>query len=360
MSNMDEPSTSTAGRAPIHRPISGILRPVETVRRPVLTIPIPIPEEPVQTPVAFHRLVRNFALVPALSILEFLIAAAVLLSVPHGGTHEPDVLAILLAIAFWSLSQHLGPPLFRIFDTLTTALPSSGAWSETVLEALSTLIHVALKEFARFTAVLIFYKAGHPDLMDVLWLGFGWALGDVTCGIYQNYLNLYQYHEGSLPGDDNILSAAPWAGYRAGDIITSASTDGGYMPFTNGGAEDHYEAQLEVELSRLASLKARLELEDIYGIPFAEIPPIIISIQWLDALLLSLGLTLIMSHPFMLSGTIGSTIPIVAVTWAIHSCLALGYALAMPRIGVHAVNYFGLMVSIGCLVAGLARWGVLE
>ncbi|KZT62075.1 hypothetical protein CALCODRAFT_307982 [Calocera cornea HHB12733] len=357
---MDQPSTSAAGRAEAHKSLTGILRPGESHARRLAPLTIPIPEEPVQTPAAFHRLVRNFTLVPALSILEFVIAAVALLSILHRGTHQPDLLAILVAIAFWSFSHHLGPPLFRIFDGLSAAFPSSG-WSETVLEALSTLIHVAIKEFARFTAVFIVYKAGHPDLIDLLWLGFGWALGDVTCGIYQNYLNLYQYHEGPLPNDDPVLSAAPWSGYRAGEIITSASTDGGNLPFSNGAAAaERYEALLDVELGRLASLKARLELEDIYGIPFADIPPIIISVQWLDALLLSLGLTLIMSHPFVNHGSIRSTIPVVAVTWAIHSCLALGYALAMPKIGVHAVNYFGLMVSIGCLVAGLAQWGVLE
>jgi len=358
---MDQPSTSAAGRAAAPQASSSaILRPADLGRRPILTIPIP--EEPPngQASVLFKRLVLNFTLVPALSILEFTATAVALLTIPHGPSHEPNILAILVALAFWSLSHHIGPPLFRLFDRLTASFPPR-EWSEAALEAVSTLLHVALKELARFTAVLVLYRAGHPDLIDVLWLGFGWALGDVTCGIYQNYLSLYQYQEGPLPVDDNILSAAPWSGYRAGEIITSASTDGRNPSLANGLlAEDHYEALLDVELGRLAALKAKLELEDIYGIPFPDIPPIIVSIQWLDALLLSIGLTLIISHSFISNGTIASTLPIVAITWAIHSCLALGYGLAMPRIGVHVVNYFGLMVSIGCLVAGLAQWGVLE
>ncbi|KAF8660703.1 hypothetical protein AX16_001570 [Volvariella volvacea WC 439] len=167
----------------------------------------------------------------------------------------------------------------------------------------------------------------------------------------------------------------------------------------------HSEEELEIEVDRnleqLNALKAREELEEVYGIPFIRIPIFISCLQRINSLLLSLGFFLLLSSayirstfshpplpsplPSSLDSVISSeshsisshlpsllhershvksntyllaTLPILFVA---HLTLEILHTpMVLPRIGVHTAVYIALLVSLGSFFAGLAMWEALS
>lgn len=167
---------------------------------------------------------------------------------------------------------------------------------------------------------------------------------------------------------------------------------------TNGvvGADEpifiHASARdLEAELSHLITRKQRAELEEVYGSPLPRIPIFLIALQRLDSILLSLGLTLLVSSAYLRalylpafttpetppyldgSGTPryklewevdwrrvkDTTIPVFATVVLVHFLLSILWIEALPRVGVHTASYVGLLVSLAMFFAGLGYWGAL-
>ena len=144
---------------------------------------------------------------------------------------------------------------------------------------------------------------------------------------------------------------------------------------------------LEAELSHLITRKQRAELEEVYGSPLPRIPIFLIALQRLDSILLSLGLTLLISSaylralylPALTPETPGyggarqykddwevdwrrvsnTTVPVFAVVVLVHFLLSILWIEALPRVGVHTASYVGLLVSLAMFFAGLGYWGAL-
>jgi hypothetical protein len=139
---------------------------------------------------------------------------------------------------------------------------------------------------------------------------------------------------------------------------------------------------LEAELSHLMTRKQRAELEEVYGSPLPRIPIFLIALQRLDSILLSLGLTLLISSAYLRAWYLPAisadlpikfkkhwevdwsevkhtTIPVFAIVVLVHSILSTLWMEALPRIGVHTASYVGLLVSLAAFFAGLGYWGAL-
>jgi hypothetical protein len=179
-------------------------------------------------------------------------------------------------------------------------------------------------------------------------------------------------------------------------MLTGDHPNGGRRT-SNVGDEEHtvivtHLRDLEAELSHLITRKQRAELEEVYGSPLPRIPIFLIALQRLDSILLSLGLTLLISSAYLRAlflpaispdapipdGT-GSplaprykpdwevdwrrvkdtTVPVFAMVVLIHFLLSILWIEALPRIGVHTASYVGLLVSLTTFFAGLGYWGAL-
>ncbi|KAG8807681.1 hypothetical protein FRC17_004321, partial [Serendipita sp. 399] len=160
---------------------------------------------------------------------------------------------------------------------------------------------------------------------------------------------------------------------------------------------------LEAELSSFITRKQRAELEGVYGSPLPRIPSFLIALQRLDSILLSIGLTLLVSsaylralylppethdspdHAGVVAGLLqttkraadggsvrykqdwevdwatikDTTIPVFVIVVVVHFALSILWIEALPRIGVHTASYVGLLVSLTAFFAGLGYWNAL-
>ncbi|CCA74532.1 hypothetical protein PIIN_08484 [Serendipita indica DSM 11827] len=293
-----------------------------------------------------------------------------------------------------------------------------------------------------------------PDVWDaaftqVWWLALGWATMDVAVGIVQGYEQLALYrdawshhhhrphlrHDSHGPVTDSTSSPSPpphgkhrrssTANERrestsavedahpalkrpASHIVytlTPQHVSSADLTATYEGAQEGQEAEplqestiliaapmdLEAELSHLLVRKQRAELEGVYGSPLPRIPVFLIALQRFDSILLSVGLTLLVSAAYLrafylpattvvddpnllkvlLSATYqqdwavdwskvkDTTVPIICAAVLVHFFLSMLWIEALPRIGVHTASYVGLLVSLAVLFAGLGCWGAL-
>lgn len=291
-----------------------------------------------------------------------------------------------------------------------------------------------------------------PAFTQVWWIALGWATIDVAVGIAQGYeqLSLYrdvlareqshvqhhhhhtQQNSSSSPQhtaklkssrpvtEDGPSSSTPHLPRKASTstgaagpvpvaieadepdsgLLNTSSVALSYTPtrmysseqlVTLNGGETVIVASprdLEAELSHLITRKQRAELEEVYGSPLPRIPIFLIALQRLDSILLSIGLTLLISSAYLrawylpVESNPGSgldapsqkykndweldwtqvkhtTIPIFSAVVFIHFLLSTLWIEALPRIGVHTASYVGLLVSLATFFAGLGAWGAL-
>jgi hypothetical protein len=105
-----------------------------------------------------------------------------------------------------------------------------------------------------------------------------------------------------------------------------------------------------------------------------KIPVFISTLQRLSSIILSQGLSLLLSAAYLSSPIslqaerapptavlsnrpFAITFPIVVV---LHLLLSILHTpLVLPRIGLHTASYVGLIVGLGCMFAGLGVWKAL-
>ncbi|KAG8863538.1 hypothetical protein FRB96_008278 [Tulasnella sp. 330] len=143
------------------------------------------------------------------------------------------------------------------------------------------------------------------------------------------------------------------------------------------------ERRLDEEMQLLINIQSRTELEMVFGVPPPNIPVLISTLQRLDSILLTIGLTLLLSASFLsnLSHASSSsptsptsptttihknsyeasihTLPTFSILVILHTSLSVMWTELLPRIGVHTASYIGLIVSLGVFFGGLAGWGAL-
>jgi len=249
-----------------------------------------------------------------------------------------------------------------------------------------------------------------PAFTRVWWIAMGWAAADVVVGLAQGYDQLSLYKDVLQPYSDPSSHDSPTVSVRQSPTRTGKQPVRLSAPPTTTTnprppsysysppnivvhsvqpSQEVLTPDLETQISHLLALKSRAEIEDVYGLPLPNIPLFLMFLQRLDSILLSLGLTLVLSAAYASSGleaNLNTTAPALAainvvttgkgegLTWAqveaiaptfivlvvVHFVLgAIWTAGALPRLGMHTASYVGLLVSLGCFFAGLGAWGAL-
>ncbi|KZT00281.1 uncharacterized protein LAESUDRAFT_732434 [Laetiporus sulphureus 93-53] len=352
---------------------------------------------------SYKRKVALYTLVPLSSLLVLLLLALLppllwkhLESDPPLYTRSAPfpLPEVLTGAALWSLSHQLRLPLFSLASYL---LPSSLAHT-----LLFNIVHVLLSTVLRLAALPVLrvrHEMQYPlptwhdaAFARVWWVALGWALADVAVGTAQGYEQLALYRDVMVPEErvrELLLGRASGASESAGrksraspgEVVALSprpAQDGenGMQKPANGhseSVEDALRLAVDKDLEELVRLKDREELEEIYGIAPIDIPVFVSSLQRIDSLVLSLGLTLILAWAYLCSPLAFSDIglpPIYshrafAITFPLIYILLLFLALlhsplVLPRIGVHTTAYIGLLLGLGSVFAGLGLWGALS
>lgn len=210
--------------------------------------------------------------------------------VPYFPTPLPE---LLLSISLFALSHLLNPYLFAIAGAL---LPHPISAS-----ILGTALHVLLRNALRISAFPLLrlavpegtamYRA--PAFRRLWWLALGWSFAEVAVGIVQGYETLALFRDVLVPeGRARELAAAALStGVRASKIVNasparawderlresmSRGEDGATVSEVNESPVRRYprptsgvDIQLEVDedFDELVAVKAREELEELYGFP---------------------------------------------------------------------------------------------
>lgn len=138
--------------------------------------------------------------------------------------------------------------------------------------------------------------------------------------------------------------------------------------------------ELEDEVDRFLFAKERAEVEAILGVPLPEIPVALCALWRIDAMLWSIGSSLLLSSSFThaqgglghlshsefdlsedfqlfppLDG-FGATFAVLVV---LHTIVSTLWATSLPSLGFAATTYASLLFGLGIMIAALARWGLL-
>lgn len=147
--------------------------------------------------------------------------------------------------------------------------------------------------------------------------------------------------------------------------------------------EEEEEEDLERKIGILERMKGRRDLEEVLGQPFPNIPLVLHYLWRIDTLLLNLGLTLFVSayyfnpepiyppshahppFPPMEEDTPADRHPhrllplvVIGVT-LVHAIITLLWNLSTRKLGVGAISWGSLIISLGSLFAGIGAWGGL-
>ncbi|KAI9435808.1 hypothetical protein H4582DRAFT_1968856 [Lactarius indigo] len=365
---------------------------------------------------SYKHLVQTYTFVPVTSFLVWLLAAFVPPLIwptdvptsppaPYFPTPLPE---FLLSISLFALSHLLNPFLFVIAGAL---LPHSVSAS-----VLGTALHVLLRNALRVSAFPLLRLAVHdgvamcstPAFRRLWWFALGWSLAEVAVGVGQGYETLALYRDALVPeGRAHELAAAALStGGRASKNGRATSLprawderqwesmsrceDGVAANEAVGSPVRSYprpisgvDIQLEVDkdFDELVAVKAREELEELYGFPAIHVPVFVSCLLRIASILLSLGFVLLLSAGYLTpppgilpvlekngmimfvpsswsNGTFwGTFVAVCGVNWGLS---LLHTSVFLPRVGVHVVAYLGLVVGLGTLFAGLGMWDALS
>ncbi|KAK2460398.1 hypothetical protein APHAL10511_007563 [Amanita phalloides] len=146
-----------------------------------------------------------------------------------------------------------------------------------------------------------------------------------------------------------------------------------------GSEESELQIQVDRDIDHLLTFRRREEIEELYGVPFIKIPVFVSCLHRVNALLQSLGFSLLLAAGYFFTrpvrddlattaphiiffGSDGlSSHPIRILTisvFVIHLCLTLLHApILLPKLGVPIVVYVSFITALGTLFVGLAMWG---
>ena len=364
---------------------------------------------------SYRSMLLKYTLIVTLpSLLSLVFFAILKITVwPHSISPSP-IREILTAAAAWTVGFALRLPLFYLATLFHT-------YVNRFTIVLSTFFQVLSEELLRLGVLLLlgiqlerrreedgaggwegmWMDTWDPAFTRVWWIAMGWAAADVVVGLTQGYDQLSLYKDVLPPYSSPSPHESPSLSVRhsptrAGKQPLRASISTTTDPHSHSTpstvvhsiqlSQDILTPDLESQISHLLALKTRAEIEDVYGSPLPNIPLFLMFLQRLDAVLLSLGLTLVLSAAYLSACVDEAPTPVVSAvamaragggegpTWAqvkavaptflalvgVHFALgAIWTAGALPRIGMHTASYVGLLVSLGCFFAGLGGWGAL-
>ncbi|KAJ3755752.1 hypothetical protein EV360DRAFT_49183 [Lentinula raphanica] len=321
---------------------------------------------------------------------------------------------LFVSAGLWCLSHMLRTPIYGLSLLICTSCRLSH-YSFPAL--LSTLLHSIVSLLLRVIAIPILLIPHYlvyetptwrdPAFRRVWWVALGWAAVEAIVAIKQGYQNIMLYRDvlvndthdeervggaspvNILPHDSLAVAPAPAAesSTERAPLLQRHSRD------SNVDLEASLELQVEEDVDQLIAVRKRDELEKYYGIPFVRIPAFIPCLQRANALLFSLGMTLILSSAYLKGAIVHSwfmsphihpaeeppavyiipsestpdaqsnqllTIGVPVVFIVQMSLSILHSQLVLPKAGVHTVVYIGSLVSLGIFFAGLSVWDALS
>ncbi|KAI6142377.1 hypothetical protein BKA82DRAFT_4148536 [Pisolithus tinctorius] len=293
-------------------------------------------------------------------------------------------LAYLLRVPLYSVSLHLLRPSFACL--------------------VSTFLSIVVVNLLRLMSLIVLEVRHNmkyptptwqdPSFRTVWWLSLNVA--EVLVAVAQNYQGISLYRDVMVPRGreheflerlkQNPSSPIPASNGHAYDWRDRVRTfpEQPVDPEAEGLQTDEphpnataLTSQIDKDFDTLMAVKAREELEELYGVAVVKIPVFIACLQRFNSIILSLGLNLLLSAAFLRStlsipaSDIGrvhldvfshsSLIVAFPVVLVIHTSLASLYTpTVLPRIGVHTAAYVGVLVSLMSFFAGLAVWGALS
>jgi len=277
-------------------------------------------------------------------------------------TLAPFVSAIVAWIANYAIKSHLST-FFYSFGRGNGILP--------------TLLQVFIAELVRLATLIVNRPDQHLEtdayeLYVSCWVALGWGTAEVVASIFQGYSHLVLYRD--YAPDGQTEPSTPFEMRESMDSeegLPEVDEERNYSQSPLALSE-----YIDDQLSDLLNMKRISELEEAYGMSITDVPIIISAIQRIDSLLASLGLTLLISSAFRHlpisypPPTPPSPSPIIPPSRSlalpflfvllIHTFLSMLWTpRVLPVIGIHTASFVALMLSIGCVFAGLWRWGVL-
>ncbi|KAG8732060.1 hypothetical protein FRC10_001264 [Ceratobasidium sp. 414] len=351
---------------------------------------------------SYAQVIRSFALVPlaCLSLLAGLVflvtfAWAPTRDQPHSNTpypYLPHGRAFLVGAAGWVVSYACRTPIYA-------AATLGGRWASLGSVVVAAVCSVAAQEGLRLGVLVLLGVRlhawhGHPQwtpypmpqdeaFRDAWWMALGWSTVEAGLSIFQGYEQLALYKDLFEARDRDEET------WRNTTINTLQFDSRTVSRSTSSAMDDDIKRAAILSPSDLASivdedlvqsiqLRDREALELVFGVPLPvgtipcdhcmptehirqNIPVFISCLQRIDAQLLSMGFTLLVSGAYvseqrtrLFRGTIFGSVLLL------HSILTVVWAEALPRIGIHTASYTSLLVAIGTFFAGLALWGALE
>lgn len=304
----------------------------------------------------FSRLVLLYSLVPLTSLLTFAgLASLPFYIFPVTLSPFPE---LVFSISLYSLLHVIRLPLFQLLP-----YPVLHRLVITALTLLLRLVPLVVLNIPRATHHHPTWD--QPAFVRVWWIALGWGAADVVAGIWQGYNHLCLYKD--------VLAGEPPASDDPNEInLLPARDNGAKLSRSSTNTSEQLELQIEHDLEQLLALKGREEVEEIYGMPFIRIPVFISCLLRVNALIHTLGLTLLLSAAFIRSSFSSSETSLdepnntqlyttLALVFFIHfSVVSLHSPPFLPKVGIHTAAYVSFIVALGCWFAGMGVWEAVE
>ncbi|CAL1698184.1 unnamed protein product [Somion occarium] len=321
---------------------------------------------------------------------------------PYGQYFPFPLPEFLVASALWSLSRSIRLPLYTAFSAL---LRNKSSLRITVSFNLVYAFTYNVLRMAALPILRIRHDMDYPlpscrDLAfrRVWWLALGWTFIETAMGIGQDYAQIALYKNVMISEDQvaelesdvlngtgrelaspsiEILPLSPRDPTERPSLARIASGSSvGLNSKTPSPVTETEALELEVDrdLEQLVNLKEREDLEEVYGLPIIKIPVFVLCLQRIDSILITVGITLVLSASYLrshisLSSSALSNPPLssnkpILITFPsvflLNTFLMILYSPAvLPRLGIHTAAYIAFFVGLGSLFAGLGLWGAL-
>ncbi|KAF9517533.1 hypothetical protein BS47DRAFT_1339392, partial [Hydnum rufescens UP504] len=298
--------------------------------------------------ISYPRLLFNYAILPIFSIFILALFAAIpyIWAEPSSETPITSILRdVALGLVTWIASYTLRQPSF----VLATCF---GKYVTSYTTSLSTLLSVLVQESLRWFSIALLGvslqaapDASAPDWVPIQsprdpafqriwWFAMGWACVGEIYGITQTYLQLALYKdllndngdpdeeeegigsdERGSPSSNNEHRTVQSDGLRfvSSALKAASPPDRPHDPASSRGAvapssfgtlsrvDSPMSSYVDQEIAHLLLERTRSDLEEVWGAPPPNIPVFIAGLQRLDSLLLTFGLTLILSSRYLVA-----------------------------------------------------------
>ncbi|KAI0339128.1 hypothetical protein BDW22DRAFT_1362087 [Trametopsis cervina] len=299
---------------------------------------------------------------------------------------------LVLSASLWSFAYLLRVPSYA---AVSYALQRCSPFLSTLL---FNMVYVAIYNLLRLSSLPILrvrdrMKHSRPSCHDsifrtVWWISLGWAAIDVAVGIVQSYTQISLYRNVMIPAEQTaeilaqgsgIESQTPHLVTASQEILPLSPRNEGFKQgtATSGTLDEAIRLAVDQDLEQLINLKDREDVEEIYGMPVINIPIFVSCLQRMASILLSVGITLIMSASYLQSALSTPAEGLLslqrfspknkffAIAFPIILLLnlflnLLHTPLILPRIGVHSTAYISFILGLGSFFVGLGLWGALS